>query len=269
MSISSEYGTVELLGTDVAALRMTGLVEIVNEHIAARRSLLIGVANVAKLVNARKDAELRKALDETDLVLADGAPVVWLSRMIGHPLPERVAGIDIMFELMRQANDKHYRVYFLGAKPKVVENVVEIVRRDYPGLIVAGYRDGYFDQEGQQAVAEEIKGSGADILFVGISPPKKEIFLRRWREFMAVPICHGVGGSFDVVAGVTKRAPAWAQKYGLEWLYRLVQEPGRMWRRYLVTNTIFLGLCLVEVPRARFSSLRRRFFRTSAADGDT
>jgi len=260
MSISSKYPIVKLLGVDIFALRMGEVLDIVNDHIANRQRLLIGVVNVAKIVNAQKNSELRAALDEADLVLADGAPIVWLSRMLGRPLPERVAGIDIMFELLREANDRHYSIYFLGAKPEVLQEVINIVRRDYPSIRIAGYRDGYFNEDQERSVAENIRHSQADILFVAISPPKKEVFLRKWRKFMDVPICHGVGGSFDVLAGVTKRAPLWMRKCSLEWLYRLIQEPRRMWRRYLITNTIFIGLSFAAILRARFGKL----FHTSA-----
>lgn len=255
MSISSKYPIVKLLGVDIFALRMGEVLDIVNDHIANRQRLLIGVVNVAKIVNAQKNSELRAALKDADLVLADGAPIVWLSRMLGRPLPERVAGIDIMFELLREANDRYYSIYFLGAKSEVLQEVINIVRRDYPSIRIAGYRDGYFNEDQERSVAENIRSSQADILFVAISPPKKEIFLRKWRAFMNVPICHGVGGSFDVVAGVTKRAPLWIQKCSLEWLYRLIQEPRRMWRRYLITNTIFIRLSFKAILRVRFGKL--------------
>jgi N-acetylglucosaminyldiphosphoundecaprenol N-acetyl-beta-D-mannosaminyltransferase len=237
---------------------MDQLLDIVNEHIAGRKRLLIGVVNAAKVVNARKNPDLRAALDEADLVVADGAPIVWVSRMTGQPLPERIAGIDIMFGLLKEADSKHYAVYFLGAKPAVVETVVKTVERQYPGVRIAGYRDGYFSEDEEPGVAANIRDSQADILFVAISPPKKEIFLRKWQDFMKVPIYHGVGGSFDVLVGITKRAPLWMQKCGLEWFYRLIQEPHRMWKRYLVTNSVFLFLSIAEIARCRLGLRKAR-----------
>jgi len=255
MNLSGEHSKVRLMGVDLCALRMPDVLNICTDHIAKRRRLLIGVVNVAKIINARRNPQLYAALNEADIVLADGAPIIWLSKMVGKPLPERVAGIDIMFELLKEADSKNYGIYFLGAKPAVVEEVVRVVQKDYSGVRVAGYRDGYFNEQEEQGVAEEIKNSQADILFVAITPPKKEIFLGRWREFMNVPICHGVGGSFDIVAGVAKRAPVWMQSYGLEWLYRIIQEPRRMWKRYLVTNTIFIMLSIKAVVDVHFSKL--------------
>ncbi|MFC1763134.1 WecB/TagA/CpsF family glycosyltransferase [Planctomycetota bacterium] len=222
-----------------------------DEHIQSRVPLLVGVANVAKVVNARRDPELKRSLEEADFIVADGLPIVWLSRCCGHALPERVAGIDIMIELLKQGDLKGYSVYFLGARQEVTEKVVEYTRLTYPRIRVAGYRDGYFAEDQEQEVADDIRNSKADILFVAITPPKKENFLRRWSEYMQVPVCHGVGGSFDVVAGVTERAPLWMQKCALEWFYRVIQEPKRMWKRYWVTNTKFVWLCFGEIVRHR------------------
>jgi len=179
-----------------------------------------------------------------------------------------VPGIDIMYGLLREANDKHYGIYFLGARREVLQEVIGIVRRDYPGIRVAGHRDGYFDEDEEESVAKNIRDSQADIIFVAISPPKKEIFLNKWHELMAVPICHGVGGSFDVLAGFTKRAPRWMQNSGLEWLYRLIQEPRRMWKRYLITNTIFLKLCFGAVLRARFGKMFQKCGNLATSDID-
>lgn len=246
-----EQHDVNIMGTSISALRMEDVLETCDQHIQKRAPLLIGVANVAKVVNARRNSELRRSLEEADFVVADGLPLVWLSRICGKALPERVAGIDIMNHLLEQGSEKQYSVYFLGAREAVVEKVVEYTRRHYPGVRIAGYRNGYFNPDEEDEVADDIRKSRADILFVAITPPKKENFLRRWHSFMEVPVCHGVGGSFDVVAGVTKRAPMWMQQHALEWLYRVIQEPRRMWKRYFVTNSIFVGLSLIEVFRHR------------------
>lgn len=266
MSLSSKYPTVKLLGVNVSALRMNEVLDIADECIANRSKLLVGILNVAKIVNIRKDLLLRAGIDESDIVLADGVPIVWLSRMLGTPLPERIAGIDLMYRLLERASEKNYSIYFLGAKPEVVKKVVETVKKSYPGLRVAGFRDGYFQQSEEPEVAGDINESGADILFVAISPPKKETFLGKWRSTLNVPVCHGVGGSFDVIAGITRRAPLWMQKSGLEWLYRLIQEPRRMWKRYLVTNTIFMKLCIQEILRAKLGILFRKSSYSTVSD---
>jgi N-acetylglucosaminyldiphosphoundecaprenol N-acetyl-beta-D-mannosaminyltransferase len=209
----------------------------------------IVVVNVAKLVKAQTDKYLRHIINEADLVGADGVPLVWLSKALGDPIPERVNGTDLMEKLVAHAADKGYSIYFLGAKPEVVRKVVATYQAQYPTLKVAGYRDGYFGPEEEVKVAEEIRNSGADIIFLAFGSPKKEKFVREHLFRMNVPVVHGVGGSFDVVAGITKRAPVWMQNSGMEWFYRMMQEPGRMWKRYLFTNLEFVGVAAGAIVR--------------------
>lgn len=254
--LKEQQKTVDILGLPVNPLTMEQLIQLADRHIKSRKQLLLGVINAAKLVNSRRDPQLRQSLDQADIILADGAPIVWLSKVIGKGLPQRVPGIDIMFKLLELASQKSYSVYFLGAKPLVIKKVARFVKNNYTGLRIAGFRDGYFIQDQEKNVAEEIKKSNADILFVAMSSPKKENFLKQWQTFMSVPVCHGVGGSFDIIAGVTKRAPKWMQKCGLEWLYRVIQEPRRMWKRYLVTNTLFITLSIKAIIQTNLN----RFF---------
>jgi len=160
-----------------------------------------------------------------------------------------------MYRLLERSSAKNRSVYFLGASRSVVTEVVKSVSNNYPGLRIAGFRDGFFNKAEEKTVVDEIRKSKPDILFVAMPTPKKENFLAKWHNYINVPVCHGVGGSFDVLAGLTKRAPFWMQKSGLEWLYRVIQEPRRMWRRYLITNTIFIKLSLQAIIRARFGRL--------------
>ncbi len=199
----------------------------------------IVVVNVAKLVKAKADRHLRGIINNADLVGADGMPLVWLSRYMKNVIPGRVNGTDLMERLVERAAAKGHSIYFLGAKPEVVRKVVDMYTEKYPNLKVAGYRDGYFRPEEEERVAGEIRESRADIIFLAFGSPKKEKFVSQWLYKMNVPVVHGVGGSFDVIAGVTKRAPVWMQNWGMEWFYRFLQEPRRMWKRYLITNTGF------------------------------
>lgn len=257
--LNKQNSFVDILGLPVSRVTMEDLLRIANESIASRRQLLLGVLNVAKVIYARRDRQLRESLKQADLIVADGLPIVWLSWLLGAPLPERVPGVDIMLRFLNEANKKHYRVYFLGARPSVLQKLIETVKKDYQGVYIVGQRDGYFGNDQEQCIAEDVRKSHADILFVGISSPKKENFLRKWHQYVNVPVCHGVGGSFDVLVGVTRRAPIWMQKAGLEWLFRLIQEPRRMWKRYLVTNTIFILLGSYAVIRTCPSRLFRIF----------
>jgi N-acetylglucosaminyldiphosphoundecaprenol N-acetyl-beta-D-mannosaminyltransferase len=190
--------------------------------------------------------ELRKSVLSSSVIYADGMSVVWASRLLGRPLPERVTGIDLMHGVLEQGSVRGYRVFCLGAKQEVLDRVVANFEENYPGVTIAGARNGYFSEDDEEAVAIQIRDSRPDVLFVAITSPKKENFMARWSSMMDVPVVHGVGGSFDVVAGLVQRAPESWQRLGLEWLYRVKQEPGRLWKRYLVTNSLFLGLIIRE-----------------------
>jgi N-acetylglucosaminyldiphosphoundecaprenol N-acetyl-beta-D-mannosaminyltransferase len=201
------------------------------------------VVNVAKLVNMQKDPALSESVRACDIINIDGMGVVWGARMLGHHVPERVAGVDLFDRLLATAAERSLPVYLLGGTSEVVQRTVEVVAGRYPSLKIAGYHHGYFWDD-ERSVVEEIGRSGARLLFVAVTSPKKEIFINRWRDHLNVDFVMGVGGTFDVVAGKVRRAPAWMQRSGLEWLYRVVQEPRRMWRRYYVTNMAFARMLL-------------------------
>ncbi|WP_409268071.1 WecB/TagA/CpsF family glycosyltransferase [Massilia sp. BHUDP2] len=210
------------------------------------------VVNVDKLVKASRDPELRQIINDCALVNVDGMPVVWASRLLGKPLKERVAGVDLFEALMRRAGEKGWRVFLLGAREEVVSKVAETYTRKYPRLVLAGYRNGYWKgEEEERAVAEQVRLSNADLLFVAISSPKKEQFLGKYQAHMRIPFAMGVGGTFDVAIGKVKRAPLWMQKSGLEWFYRFLQEPRRMFRRYFIEDMAFIGLFCKEALKGR------------------
>jgi N-acetylglucosaminyldiphosphoundecaprenol N-acetyl-beta-D-mannosaminyltransferase len=198
--------------------------------------------NAAKVVRARGDDRLMSILDTAALVNADGQSIVWASRLLGSPLPERVAGIDLMFRLLEIAQAEAFRVYFLGSRSEILRTALDELQRSYPALQVAGSHHGYFDAEQNEAICGEIQAVQTDILFVAMSTPQKEYWVADCKPFLDVPLIVGVGGSLDVVAGKVDRAPAWMQKAGLEWFFRFLQEPRRMWRRYLFTNVRFVVL---------------------------
>lgn len=236
----------QLFGLQIDAMTVDEVVGLTETALQSRQRLLVGVVNAAKVINIRSDAFLRDSLLGCDVLLADGQSVVWASRLLGQPLPERVAGIDLFELLLGIAHRDRRSVYFLGAKPEVLRAMEDEVRARWPGLRIAGSRDGYFDDSQSALIAADIARSGADMLFLGMTSPKKEIFLGTYGASLGVPVLHGVGGSFDVLAGITKRAPVLWQRWGMEWLYRVLQEPGRLWKRYLTTNTAFLFLLLHE-----------------------
>ena len=250
--------SVDLFGIPVTAETMTNALSRVDTAIESRSKLHIGVVNAAKIVKMKHDATLKSAVLESDVVYSDGMSVVWASRLLGNPLPERIAGIDLMHEILRRGSEKGYRIYCLGATPAVLDAVCSVFSDCYSGIILAGARDGYFSDYEEEKVAHDIRDAKPDVLFVAITSPKKEKFMAKWCDVMNVPVIHGVGGSFDVVAGVVERAPVSWQRLGLEWLFRIKQEPRRLWKRYLVTNSIFLGLTLREVGVGMLSKWGRR-----------
>jgi exopolysaccharide biosynthesis WecB/TagA/CpsF family protein len=236
----------QLFGLAIDAATLDEALARCEGAIRTRSRMLVGVVNAAKIVNLRKDAKLRDSVLECDMILADGQSVVWASKILSRPLPERVAGIDLFEGLLDLADQKHYSLYLLGATPGVVTALAETIRHRFPNAVIAGWRDGYFTDDEAESVAQRITIARPDMLFLGIVSPKKEIFLGRFGAGLGVPVLHGVGGSFDVMAGVTRRAPESWQRVGLEWAYRLKQEPGRLWRRYLRTNAAFIVQVIIE-----------------------
>lgn len=238
-----------LFGVELDPLTMDETVRRCLGAVRDGRQLEIGVVNAAKLVNMRRDPRLARAVAGCDLVLADGQAVVWAGRILRAPLPERVAGIDLFLRLLAEAEAAGISVYFLGARQEVLEEMLRRVAERFPGLEVAGSRNGYFDDSEQEAVAGAIARSGARMLFLGMTSPKKEIFTAAYGARTGARVVHGVGGSFDILAGVTRRAPESWQRRGLEWLYRALQEPRRLGRRYLTTNAAFLLMTAREFIR--------------------
>lgn len=240
---------VELFGLTLDAVTLPEAVARVESFIAEPGTRQFVAVNVDKVVKASRDPEVRSAINSADLVTADGQPIVWASRLLGRPLPERVTGIDLMLALLQLADSHGLSVYLLGARPEVVGRVATRLTREYPGIRIAGVQHGYFAPTEEPGVVAPIAEAAPDLLFVAISSPAKERFLARWKDQLNARFVMGVGGAFDVYAGVTRRAPGWMQRVGLEWLFRLIQEPRRMWRRYLVDDLQFVELLVKELRR--------------------
>lgn len=230
----------------VDALTVDRTVRLIEESIKNRQVLHHVVVNAGKLVNMQKDYDLYESVIQSDIINADGQSIVWASKFLSTPLPERVAGIDLMESLVELAHKKGYSCYFFGAKEVVVKKLIDHYTKVFSPSVIAGFRNGYYLENEEKEIAINIAESNADILFVAITSPKKEIFLNKFKGHIKTPFIMGVGGSFDVIAGVTKRAPSWMQNAGLEWLYRLIQEPKRMWRRYIIGNSKFILLILKQ-----------------------
>jgi N-acetylglucosaminyldiphosphoundecaprenol N-acetyl-beta-D-mannosaminyltransferase len=242
----------ELLGLPFDCITMDAAVGRCMEWcLGPRTPRTVITVNASHVCMMRRDPELRAACLAGDLILADGMSVVWAFRLAKVPLPERVAGVDMMARLLAVAAQRGLSVYFLGARAEVVARLAEACADRYPGLKVAGYRDGYFSVAEHAAVAEEVRARRPDMLFVGMPSPFKESWCERYRARLDVPVVMGVGGSFDVLAGYVQRAPRWMQRAGLEWAWRLLMEPRKLWKRYLLTNSEFIWLAGREILARR------------------
>jgi N-acetylglucosaminyldiphosphoundecaprenol N-acetyl-beta-D-mannosaminyltransferase len=232
----------EILGIPVDAVTYRTAVEKVAESVAARKKLWILAINPEKIMKALASASLRRLLLSADLFIPDGIGVLWAGRLLGTPFPERVTGADLLVALVKEASRKGWRVYLLGAAPGVAEQAAALWAGRYPGLKIVGVRYGFFTADEEERVVAEVAAAAPDLLFVAMGSPRQEEFIRNHGERLNVPVCMGVGGSFDVVSGKAKRAPEWMQKTGLEWSYRLLKEPRRILRMAALPRFMLLIL---------------------------
>ncbi|MCT3034573.1 glycosyltransferase [Pediococcus parvulus] len=230
---------------------MAETVHLVQKKIILGKSThLLGV-NADKINEIKNDSEMKRIVADADIINADGASVVLASKILKRPLPERVAGIDLMQELLVLANTKGYPVYFLGAKESVVSKMVPILQKKYKKLRVAGYRNGYFAKDDWNDIANILIKSKPSIVFVGITSPTKEYFIDFMLSKNVPSVFMGVGGSFDVLSGNIKRAPKIIQQLNLEWAYRVAQEPKRLFKRYFFGNAKFIREIFKESHRLK------------------
>lgn len=241
-----EFARISVAGLPVDVATRAQTMDYVKKVIELGSTCRHGFLNAAKVAAAHHSPVLFEALESCDLISPDGVSIVWASRFLGTPLPERVNGTNLMLSTCALAASMGFRVYLLGGTQDVVDEAASQLRLSFPDLIIAGSRHGYFDEPEEPEIAKAIRNVRPDILFVGISTPKKELWLQRNVPTLGVPFSMGVGGSFDVISGRVRRAPVWMQESGLEWLWRLVQEPRKMWRRYLLGNPEFVWLILKQ-----------------------
>lgn len=246
MAQMKTHSVVELFGLPIDAVTRDYMVARAEEAIIRRSIIWLTFVNVAILVKIQKEPVIRGMLARADYRLCDGMGLVYASRILGKHLPEMVSGPYLLFRLLQFAESRGYSAYFLGGKTKVVEKAVENVCHKYPSLIVAGYRDGFFSAAEEDDVVKQINNSRAQLLFVGMGFPRERIFLSRNLHNLNTPLCMDIGGALTVLAGIHKLAPPWIRVAGLEWLYRMLQEPSRLWRRYLITNSIFAWMLMRE-----------------------
>lgn len=232
----------KIMNTYVNAVSMDESIDYVERIIKERIPTQHVVINALKINLMEADPRLADIVNACPLINADGASVIWAAKRLGIPLKERVTGCDMFQNLVRVAAEKGYKIFLFGAKEEVVTKVKSIYEKQYPGIQIVGYRNGYFAEKDEPEIVKQMHDSGADMMFVAFSSPKKEYWVNKYLNEIGIPFVMGVGGSFDIVAGVTERAPKWYQDHGLEWFYRFIQEPKRMWKRYMIGNAKFVAL---------------------------
>lgn len=221
------------------------LLEIISRVIEGGSRIRIEGLNVAKLIQSRNNHALFDALQEAELIHVDGFGIAFGMKLFGISLKNRTAGIDLMIDICERSVVSNAGIFLLGASQDVIDSTKSKLLCDIPSLRISGSRNGYFLPEEEVNIVSAIKNSGAKILFIGMPSPRKELFVKKyWSELANIQIAMGVGGSFDVISGKLKRAPKWMQKVGLEWFFRLIQEPRRLFPRYVITNCFYLCLLI-------------------------
>jgi N-acetylglucosaminyldiphosphoundecaprenol N-acetyl-beta-D-mannosaminyltransferase len=239
-------------GINICPLPMAELVNYLDESLAGNKSpIMISGVNAYAIVQASEDKIYHDYLLRSGVVNIDGVSVVLALRFLGHSVKERVSCPDLFHELVKLAQKKQYSIYLLGSKYEIVSEAARNLQVRYPGLEVAGFDSGFFDAEREKEIVKDLKLKKPKMLFLGMPSPKKEAFAFRNTEELNIPLMLGVGGLFDIEAGIIKRAPLWIQRIGMEWFYRFIQEPRRMWRRYLIGNIRFILLVLRERVRGK------------------
>ena len=247
---------VTICNANVDNLSMRQAIERIADLVKRKKPSVVVTPNVDHIVRLHRDEGFLRIYNDAELVLADGAPLLWAARFLGTPLQERVPGSDLLPELCREAVQRGHRLFFFGGRPGAAAGAADRFRDQHKGIQIVGtycppYGFEHDETENRKCIAR-IKEAAPDVLFVGLGSPKQERWIHIHREVLGVPVCIGVGVSFEFVSGMVRRAPRWMQTAGLEWFWRLLMEPRRLWKRYLVDDPRFFGLVLTQrVSRTR------------------
>lgn len=237
-------------GLRIHALSFEQAIEQIVNLIRRREGGYVVTPNVDHVVLVRSNKEFRASYDHANLVLVDGMPIVWASKLLGPPLPQKISGSDLIEPLMQKAAEYGFRVYLLGTKREVAERAANRLREQFPALNIVGMDSPFIDinaaESEHQPVLEKLREAKPDVVLLALGSPKQEIFIHRYKDAIAPAVSIGIGAGLDFLAGVVPRAPKWVSKSGLEWLYRLGLEPRRLWKRYLVRDPKFAWIVLKE-----------------------
>ncbi len=238
----TEEERLDMLGVPLARIDMEGALARIDQFVEERSPHMVVTSDTPSIVRAHDDAEYQEIVQAADMVTADGRGVLWMARVLGLPVTERVSGVDLVERICARARDKGYSVYFLGAMPGVAEEAARALETRCPGLKIAGIQHGYFTPEEEPEIVRQIAAAKPDIIFVALGAPRQEKWIHQHMTELQVPVAIGVGGSLDVFAGRVPRAPQWMQKMGLEWLYRVLREPKRLPRMWALPRLLWMTL---------------------------
>jgi len=234
---------VDIFNIKINPVKRSDLVALIKSNLEKGIQTTQFGVNSATINELIENEEYRHALNDADLLNIDGMSVVWGLRYLGFKVPERVATPDLADDIIALAEKQEFRIFLLGARESILTLCVNNLKKSFPRLLIAGSHDGYFMQDNELEIVDLIKKAKPDILLIGMPSPRKELFCQSFKKKLDVKYILGVGGYFDIISGRIRRAPKWMQNIGLEWTYRLLQEPERMWRRYLIgTNKFFWAI---------------------------
>ena len=248
--------TIILFGQEFVSTNIPSVISLLDDYIEQKRSHMVCICNVHTTMMAYKNKSSHQYLKKASISAMDGQPLVWLSRFLGFPESERVAGPDLMQEVCRISPDKGYRHYFYGGAEGIPERLKSIFEEKYPGIQIVGTYSPPFrplTREEDEMVVELINDAKPDFLWVSLGAPKQEQWIADHLDRIRAPVQVGVGAAFDFFTGNVLRAPNWMQRAGLEWLYRLLKDPRRLWKRYFIYNTMFLFCLIPEMLRHKLS----------------
>lgn len=247
ISVSNEQKLTKVFGLDYDNVSLEEAVKRMEEFIKERTPHMVLTTGAELIARAHKDSELKKIYSVADLLTVDSQVVYLACKLLRKPIKEPVSAAKLMFKFLETAEAKGYRLFFLGAKEEILEKAISNLKEKHPNLNIVGYHHGYFDFCQDYDIVRKINEAKPDVLFVAMSSPFKERFICKNLSRMNVPVSFGVGGTIDIAAGYCKFAPRWVSKIGLEWFYRFLQEPRRLWKRYATTNLVFIRVVLKEM----------------------
>lgn len=250
MASSAQRASFDVLGVNLNATQIPDVVAQMEEWICGRGPChCIAATSMHGIVEAQGDPTFKRTLNTTDLNVPDGMPLIWMGRRQGHFLPRRVYGPDVLLAFCKKTDGCGYRHFFYGGEPGVAEKLAKSLQARFPGIRTVGTLSPPFrplTAEEKENIVNQISNASPDIVWVGLGTPKQERWMREHRNSLRVPVLVGVGAAFNILAGRRRQAPRWMREHGLEWLFRLLQEPRRLWRRYLIYGTQFTAYLLLE-----------------------